>query len=77
MASLVEVPQPRLELRRAILESGLPAWKIGYLAGLTPTVLSHIATRRRAPRPAEAARLAQVLGVKVGVLFPDLEDGDP
>jgi hypothetical protein len=74
MASVVELPQPRLALRRAILESGLPAWKVGYLADLTPTVLSHITTGRRDPRPAEAARLAQVLGAKVGALFPDLED---
>jgi hypothetical protein len=75
MALVVELPQPRLELRRAILESGLPAWKVGYLAELTPTVLSHISTGRRAPRPVEAARLAQVLGVKVVELFPDLEAG--
>jgi hypothetical protein len=72
--AVAELPQPRVELRRAILESGLPAWKIGHLADLTPTVLSHICTGRREARPAEAARLARVLGTKVGVLFPDLED---
>lgn len=73
MAPVVELPQPRVQLRRAILESGLPAWKVGYLAELTPTVLSHISTGRRDPRPAEAARLAQVLGEKISDLFPDLE----
>jgi hypothetical protein len=75
MAPVVELPQPRVQLRRAILESGLPAWKVGYLADLTPTVLSHITTGRREPRPAEATRLAQVLGAKVGDLFPDISNG--
>ena len=75
--AVVELPQPRLELRNAILASGLPAWKVGHLAELTPTVLSHICTGRRDPRPAEAARIAQVLGTRVGALFPDLERTDP
>jgi transcriptional regulator with XRE-family HTH domain len=71
--AVVELPQPRLELRKEILLSGLPAWKVGHLAGLSATTLSHICTGRRDPRPAEAARLAQALGTRVGVLFPDLE----
>ena len=73
--SVAELPRPRLELRSAILASGLPAWKIAHLAGITPTVISHLCTGRREPRPTEAARLAQVLGAKVGSLFPDLEGG--
>jgi Helix-turn-helix domain len=69
---LSDLPSPRTELRRAILDSGLPAWKIGYLAELTPTVLSHICTGRRDPQPAEAERLAEVLEADVAELFPDL-----
>lgn len=72
--AVVELPQPRQELRRAILLSGMASWQVGHLAGVSPTVLSHIVTGRRNPRPTEAARLAQVLGASVGVLFPDLDE---
>jgi transcriptional regulator with XRE-family HTH domain len=52
----------------------MASWQVGHLAGVSPTVLSHIVTGRRNPRPTEAARLAQVLGASVGVLFPDLDE---
>jgi transcriptional regulator with XRE-family HTH domain len=64
------LPRPRIELRRAIGASGMPAWQIGHLAGISPTVLSHIATGRREPRPEEAQSLATVLEVPVDALFP-------
>jgi hypothetical protein len=71
MAAMQVLPRPRVELRRAIGASGMPAWQIGHLAGISATVLSHIATGRREPRPDEAKSLAAVLGVEVDALFPE------
>lgn len=70
-ATLTALPTERAELRRAIRASGLPAWKVGHLAAITPTVLSHICTGRRDVSLDEATRLSQVLETSVGVLFPD------
>jgi transcriptional regulator with XRE-family HTH domain len=64
------LPPTRLELRQAILASGLPAWKVGHIAGISPTVLSHIATGRRSVSQDEATRLAEVLEADIDGLFP-------
>jgi hypothetical protein len=67
--TVTALPTPR----QALLASGRPAWQVGHLAGLSPTVLSHISTGRRDPRPEEAARLAVALGLAVSDLFPESE----
>jgi transcriptional regulator with XRE-family HTH domain len=72
VSQAVELPSPRLELKRAIGATGLPAWKVGHLAGVSPTTLSHICTGRRDPSQDEAGRLAAALEADVGALFPDL-----
>jgi plasmid maintenance system antidote protein VapI len=72
MAQTIEIPQPRLQLRHAILESGMPAWKVGHLAGVSATVLSHICTGRRDVQQDEASRIADVLGADASELFPEL-----
>ena len=72
MSQAVELPSPRLALKRAIGATGLPAWQIGHLAGLSATQLSHICTGRRDPSQDEAARLAGALETGVDELFPEL-----
>lgn len=67
----MELPAPRLELRNAISASGRPAWQIAHLAGISPTVLSHITTGRREVRADEAVRIADVLEIDVDGLFPN------
>lgn len=69
--TLTELPSPRLELKKAIVACGRPAWQIAYLADLTPTILSLIGSGRRTVRPDEAEALAAVLAVDVGDLFPN------
>lgn len=66
----MDLPQSRVELRRAMGASGMPHWQIGHMAGISVTVLSHIVTGRRPPTPDEAKRLSVVLGVSVKKLFP-------
>lgn len=73
MSNTIEAPSPRLELRRAILLSGAPAWQIAYAAEMSSTVLSYICTGRRAPSDKEAERLAAVLNTSVEELFPSEE----
>lgn len=57
-------------LKRALIDDGRPAWKIAVAAELSPTVLSHLTTGRRAPLPEESAALARVLGCPESELFP-------
>lgn len=74
MAPVMQLPEPRLELRRAIGATGLPHWKVGMLADMSATVLSHIVSGRRAVQPDEARRLALVLSREPQELFPDVEE---
>lgn len=71
---VADATRPRIELRRAIGGTGEPAWRVGRAAGLSPTVLSHIVTGRRAVTQEEARRLADVLEADVRDLFPELEE---
>lgn len=61
LATLTALPAERVQLRRAIRDTGLPAWKVGYLAGLSSTVLSHICTGRRDVSTEEATLLYPAL----------------
>ena len=72
MSQAVALPSPRVALKRAIGATGLPAWKIGLLAGLSATQISHICTGRRDPTADEAKRLADALEVDVDELFPEI-----
>jgi transcriptional regulator with XRE-family HTH domain len=71
---------PRRELYLALAEArmyGLRQWQVAAAAGIDPTTLSRIVTRERDPRQAQASALAEVLGVPLVDLFPDLEDDEP
>lgn len=57
-------------LKRALIDDGRPAWRVAQEAGLTPTVISHLTTGRRAPRPEESAALSRVLKRPESELFP-------
>jgi plasmid maintenance system antidote protein VapI len=52
--------------------AGQPAWQVGHLAELSPTMLSHICSGRRAVSVEEATRLSRVLGVDAATIFPEL-----
>lgn len=68
---VADLPPARVALKQALAAEDLPAWKIALLAGLSPTQISHIACGRRGVSMDEAARLATVLRVDVGALFPE------
>src|SRR5262245_5701954 len=63
------LPEPNRVLQDAIRGAGLAAWKVAFLAEVSPTALSHFCTGRRTPDAAQQARLAAVLGAPREVLF--------
>lgn len=59
-----------LALKLAIAASGRKQQRIADLARVDRTKLSHLIAGRRRATPEERQRLASVLGVPVGDLFP-------
>lgn len=50
-------------LKRALIDAGIPQYRVAQRAGLTETRLSRLATGRATPTEDELQRLADVLGV--------------
>jgi transcriptional regulator with XRE-family HTH domain len=70
------VPTPEItRLREATRRAGLSVQELAFAAGLSRKTVHAAALGQKRPKPSTAHRLARVLNVDVGVLFPELGPG--
>lgn len=70
------VNEPLLFALARIRARGVPQWQVASLAGVGPSLLSFWVHGHRSPRPDEARRVAEVLGLPVEELWPGLTQND-
>jgi hypothetical protein len=69
-------PQRNAALAQALddaRQDHIYAYMVAATAGISATLLTHIVTGRRKPRPEVASAVADALGAEVSDLFPHLE----